>query len=40
MIREDGEEGDKIHEGLVTEINKLHKRIIQETGENNGGFGT
>ena len=32
MLREEGEEGDNIQEGLISELNKIQKKIIQETG--------
>ena len=32
--REEQESGDTVQEGLVGEINKIHQKIIRETGTN------
>ena len=32
MTRGNGDQGDEIRDEMATEINKLHKRIIHETG--------
>ena len=35
VTREDGESGDAIQEELVTELNKIHQKIVKETGMDN-----
>ena len=38
-VIKDDEDGDKIHEELVTDLNRIHKKIVQETGESEAELG-